>query len=125
MPFGARLDAGQRGLRRLLHHLAEFARQLHAAATVRERRFDLQDFAADFRPRESERESDLAVCGHVLLPEADGAEHLAHAFGVTISLNSSPLFVGHEFARDLAAARADLAFEVADARLARVVADDF
>jgi hypothetical protein len=108
--LASRLDAGQSGLRRLLHNLAEFARELHAAAPVGERRFDLQDFAANFRPREAEREADLAMRGSLLLAETDGSEHLAHAFRGDDLFKLFVLIFSDKLARHLAAARTDLAF---------------
>src|SRR5215213_8960799 len=122
--LGARLDAGERGLRRLLHDFAELARELHPAAAVRERGLYLQDLAADLGPREPQSEPDLRRGRHVRLPEANRAEHLAHDLGRDYHLELFALAVGHELARDLAAARAYLAFEITDAGLARVVADD-
>jgi hypothetical protein len=77
--FGASTNASERGLCRLLHHVAEFAGERHASATFNQRRFDLQHLAADLRPGKSGSQTDLALCGDALLAELDRAEHLTHA----------------------------------------------
>ena len=75
--FSARLDASQRRLRGFLHHVAKFAGQRHPAAAFGQRRFDLQNFAADFGPGQAGGQSDFAFRGDALLTKLDRAEHLA------------------------------------------------
>ena len=80
--FCSRADASQRGLRRLLHHVTEFAGKRHAATTFNKRRFDLKHFAADFCPGESGCESDFTLARDALLSELDRTEHLANSFRI-------------------------------------------
>ena len=103
-PFGARLDAGQRSLRRFLHHVAEFAGERHGPAAFDQGGFDLQYFAANFCPRQASCQTDFAFCGHALLAKLDWSQHLLHALGANQIFKIRSDIFAHEFARYLATA---------------------
>src|SRR5690606_1839421 len=114
---GVRLRVGERGARRLLHHVAELAGEDQPALAGRDRGLDEEDVAAHRRVVHAGRDAHEVVVGLGLRREALGAEVLLeaalgdpHALG--LALGYAP--------RGLARQRADEALEVADARLARV-----
>ena len=125
--FGSRTNTSQRGLCRFLHHVAEFSGERHAATTLDQRSFNLEHFATDFSPRQTSRQSDFAFGTDTLLTKLDRTQHLADA----LSVNYNDIFrgfvclFGDKLTRQLAAARADLAFEIANARFASVVTNNF
>ena len=123
--FGARLNASQRGLPGFLHHFAQLTSELHAAAPFGQGGFDLQHLAAHFRPCQASRQTNFAFCGDTLLAELDRPEHLLHARRANYVLKVRAHAFRDELARHLTAAGAKLAFEIAHAGFARVVADDF
>ena len=57
---GARADVGERGARRLLHHIAKLARDHQAALARHRHHLDRQQRAAVRGPREAGRDADLA-----------------------------------------------------------------
>ena len=109
---------GQRGLRGLLHHVAELAGDRQPALAGHRGRLDEEHVAADRRPRQAGRHARLARAPARLRLEARAPEQLAHArrghgdLALVLALGDAP--------RDLAADRADLALEAAHAGLARV-----
>ena len=119
----ARLDQRQRGLRALLHHVAELAGQDQPAVAGHARGLDEQDVAADRRPGEAGRDA-----GHAGAHRHLGLE-LARRRG---SPRRSAASIAHAASASPSAMRtaawrssvADLALEVAHAGLARVVVDD-
>ena len=64
---------------RFLHDFAKFSRERHGAATLYQRRFDLQYFAPDFCPGQSRRQTDLALVVNLLGAEFGFAEELSGA----------------------------------------------
>ena len=116
-----RAEPRQRGARRLLHDVAELAGQGQRAGAGHPRRFDEQHFAAGRRPRQADRDARiLGALLHLLVEELRRAEHLDD--DVRRDLDRR-LVAFRAPPRDLAAERADLALEVADAGLARVAAN--
>ena len=95
---------------------------MSAAAALHARRLDEQHFAAGRRPGQTDRDARiLRAVLDLLVEEARRAEHLDDDLGRDDDLGLVPFGAA---ARHLAAERADLALEVADAGLARVAADD-
>src|SRR5215510_10480496 len=123
--FGSGTDARERRLCGLLHDVAQFAGQSHAAAAFYECRFDLQYLASDLGPRQSSGESDLALRSNALLTKLDWTKHLAHAFGIDRVFRILGRRFGNELARQFAAARTNLTFEIANASFACVVTNHF
>ena len=110
---------------RFLHYLAELSGQGHIAFAADQRGFDLQNVAADLGPRQAVHQADLALAGDVLFAVTNGAEQFLNLFSVDDDLKIV-LVIGRDIlAGDLSKARADLAFEIANARLACVMADRF
>ena len=111
----------QRGPRRLFHHVAELTGQRQRAGARHARRLHEEHFAADRRPCEADGHARiLRTLLHLLVEKPRRAEHLDHH--VPRDLDRRFVAFGAP-ARHLAAERADLALEVADAGLAGVAAD--
>src|SRR5215218_783387 len=121
-PAGVRAHVRERGLRGLLHDLAELAGDRELAGAGHRARLDEQHVAADGRPGQAGGDPGLARAALDVGGEARAAEQLAHlrACGRDLLLEAAL----RNLARDLAADRADLALEPAHAGLARVQADD-
>src|SRR5215212_3975144 len=117
-------DASQRGLRRFLHDIAEFSRKGYATASFDEGGFNLQHFAADFSPGQSGGQTDFTIRRDTLLSKLDRAEHFANAFRIDHDARVFIRLFSDKLTRKLAAARSDLAFEIADAGLASVVTNN-
>src|SRR4051812_18662543 len=109
-------------LRGLLHHVAELAGDGETALARHRTRLDEQHVAADRRPRQAGGHAGLARAALGLGDEARLAEQLVHALGGDARSRGGAVALRHS-PGDLAAHRADLALEVADARLARVLGD--
>ena len=60
-----------------------------------------------------------------MLPELDRTEHLLHSLRTNFILEISGDGLADKFPRNLSATRTDFALEIAHARLARVVTNDF
>ena len=114
-PFGARLDAGQRSLRRFLHDVSKLAGQRHCAAALYQSRFDLEDFAAHLCPGKTGCQADFTFSRNPLLAELDWSKHLLHALGANQILEIRRDVFTHEFPRYFATTRSDLALEIAHA----------
>ena len=116
-------DVGERGLRRLLHHVAELAGDGELAFAVEHLHFSSEDAAADFGPRQAGDQADFALFVRFGVAELGHAEKFADVLRGDFFLVLRAAF--DDLAGDLAADVADFALEVADAGFARVVADDF
>src|SRR5262245_22638000 len=68
--------AGQRCFRRFLHHLAQLPCQRYLAFSFDERRFNLQNIAANLGPCEAVNETYFTLASDVLLSEPDRPEKL-------------------------------------------------
>ena len=119
--IGAAADVGERGLRRLLHDVAELARQDELALALEHGDFSRQDRTADFGPGHARRDADLRLLLRLRLQELHAAEEVRQ---VAARHADGRLFALDDLARGLAADLADEALELAHARLARVVLDD-
>ena len=119
--IGAAADVGERGLRRLLHDVAELARQDELALALKHGDFSRQDRTADFGPGHARRDADLRLLLRLRLQELHAAEEVRQ---VAARHADRRLFALDDLARGLAADLADEALELAHARLARVVLDD-
>ena len=63
--LGPRAHVAQRGLRRLLHHVAELAGERQLALAGHQRRFGDEHLAADFGPGQAGGDADLVLLlGH-------------------------------------------------------------
>src|SRR6266704_739161 len=82
--FSASFNAGQRGLRRFLHHIAKFAGKHDAATAFGQSCLDLEDFAADFRPGEPGRKAHFALGSHGVLTKLDWTKHVANSGSVDL-----------------------------------------
>jgi hypothetical protein len=112
----------QRGLRRLLHHVAELTRELHLAGAMHARGLDEEDLAAHaVHARPVATPGLLGALGH-LAGELLRAEVRPQVVDV-VDLVGADVALG-DLHRDAADHRRDLALEAADAGLAGVVLDD-
>src|SRR5690606_20006656 len=105
-----------------LHHIAELASVDQLALAGDYRRFDREQFTADFRPCESRDLSDLIILlGPPITITAD-----AEVFREVMVRDADHALAWSEqqLLDDLAADVRELTFEVSDAGFARVVADD-
>src|SRR5580658_197677 len=116
-------NVAERGLRRLLHHVAKLAGDGELALAVEHLYFGGEDTAAYFGPCEAGHEADFALFVHLGVAELGHAEKLDHVRFRDLFLVLGVVLdhAAGYFAADVA----DLALEVADARFARVIADDF
>src|SRR5205823_4699905 len=117
----ARQDAAERRLRRLLHDVAEAAREREALLPRHARRLDEEDVAAVRRPGEADGYPGILRPLRHLGEEALRPEVLADLVGGAHDGLGPPLGDG---ARHLPADPPDLSLQVAEPRLARVAADD-
>ena len=118
----ARLDERQRRLRAFLHHVAELAGQDQLARCPACARLDEQDVAADRRPRETGRDAGHAAAHRDFgLELARAEDRVQDRRGPIVTCLRGAFGDAH---RDVAQHVADLALEIAHARLARVVVDD-
>ncbi len=119
--MGPRADVGHGRLRRLLHHVAQFAGERQLALAVHHRGFGAQNRAADFSPGQAGDQADLALL------VGQGVAKLNHAQEVVDVVLPDGDVVGlaflHHLARHLAADVANFAFQVADSGFARVGAN--
>src|SRR5215211_2677498 len=117
-----RAHVGERGLRGLLHHVAELAGDRQPPGAGHRAGLDEEHVAADRRPRQPRRHAGLLRAPLDVGREARAAEQLAH-----LRRGRGDLALERalgDTAGDLAAHGADLALEPAHARLARVLLDD-
>jgi len=119
--FGTAADVGERGLRRLLHDVAELARQDELALALEHGDFRRQDVAADFGPGHARNDADLRLLLRLRLDELLAAEEVGQ---VVARHADGRFFALDDLARGLAADLTDEALELAYARLARVIFDD-
>ena len=111
----------ERGLRRLPHHVAELSGDRERALARVRGRLDEEDVAADGRVGEAGGDPGLGGALARVGREAARPEPLAGPGLVDLDARRAVL---GDLARRLAAQVGDSPFEVADARLARVLADD-
>ena len=119
--LGARLQVGQRGRGRLLHHLAQLARELQLALARGQRGLDEDDLAAGRRPHQAGRDARTVDALRDLVEETALAERGAHLLLVVHALEA---LAGRDLGHVAADQGGDLALQVAHAGLARVLADD-
>src|SRR6185503_15254855 len=100
-------------LRGLLHDVAELPGQAQPALAAHGERLHEEHVAAHGGPRESGRDADLVALELLVLEVLDGAQHLLDRRGRD---PVAPRLALRDGDRDLAADRADLALEVAQAR---------
>ncbi len=124
-PQGLRTPANvaERGLRRLLHHVAQLAGDGELALAVEYLHFRGEDAAAHLGPGKARDQADFALFMHFGVTEFGHAEELADVRGRELFLVLEAAL--DDLAGHLAADVADLALQVADSGLARVVANDF
>ena len=120
---GAAAHDGHRGLNRFLHHVAELTGLNELALARHDRRLDREQLAADFGPRKPGDLADLIVLLRAPVTESTHAEVLSTRLRV-IDAHHVLARLQQQLLDDLAADVRDLALEVADAGLARVVAND-
>src|SRR6516164_8192012 len=118
---GARLRQRERRLRAFPHHLAELAGKDELAAARNPRRLDEQDVAPGRRPGKPSGDAGHARAHrHLVLetprPENDGQRGAIDAHALDPALGDAH--------GDMAADRTDQPLQIANARFARVVADD-
>ena len=113
---------GERGLRGLAHDLAELPGDGQPAGARHRRRLDEEHLAAHRRPRQAGGDPRDLRAPALLGEYPPRAQMLPRPLGRNGDL-ALGLALG-DLACDLAADRADLALEVADAGLARVLVDD-
>ena len=111
-----------RDLRGLLHHVAELTREDELVAVLVGRRLDEEDVAT--RRRRGEAGRHAGHCGPLrgLAKHLLAAERVAH--GGLVDLDGGLDLLRRDLRRGLAQDRPELALELADARLARVLGDD-
>src|SRR6185503_9885666 len=105
------LDQAVRGLRALLHHVAELAGELQAPAARRAGRLDEQDVAADRGPGKACRHARYAGAHRHLVLEPHGPEDPLDVLHADMALVALAL---GELDRDRAQHAADLALQVTD-----------
>src|SRR5579863_9413308 len=120
--MGAAAHVSQCGLRRFLHDVAELAGDGELAFAVEDLHFSRQDGAADLGPCQAGDKAYFALLVGFGIAEPGNAEELGDVVGGELFAMLGALL--NDLARHLAAHVADLAFQVADAGFARVVADD-
>src|SRR5581483_2229175 len=118
---GVRAHPRERRLRRLPHHLAELPGDAKPAAARIRRRLDEEHVAAGGGVGEPGRDAGLGGALAHLAREAPRPQPLAETLLVEADLLRLPL---RDLRRRLPADVGDPALEVANARLARVLADD-
>ena len=117
----AALDEGQRGLRALLHDVAQLSGEDEPAASLDPARLDEEDVAAHRRPGEPRGHPGDGQAHGDLPLEAAWSEDRRQVFDIQVDGCSGTLGDLHRHAaEDLA----DLALEVSYPRLAGVIADD-
>ena len=121
-PESARTNVRHRGLGRFLHYVAQFAGECQFAFAIDHGRFGAQNGAAHFGPGESCNQADFALFMRQRVAEFQNSQELADILGG--EGNWVILAFLHHLAGDFAAYIADLAFEIANSRFARVGADD-
>ena len=122
--FLVRFHVAQPDPRRFAHHVAQLPGEDEVAFRPRHlRRFDEEHLATCGRPRQAGRHAGLLRPQRRLEVIARLAQELAHLVGVDIQRAFALPRPFRHLRRHLAADLADLAFQLADARLARVVAD--
>ncbi len=112
---------GPRGARGLLHDVAELSGQDELALAAHQRGLDEHDVAAGRRVVHARRNADLVLAGHLLGVDVGAAEERPDVFGTDLGRLD---LAGGDAARDLARELAELALELAHARLARVAGND-
>ena len=117
----ARTGVGERGLRGLLHHLAELAGQDQTAAPGNSRGLDEEHVAAAHSGSEAGGDADLVGFSGQLPAEARRAEVVVEVAGID---GDRVDIAAGDASGDAAANAAQLAFEVANAGFAGVGADD-
>ena len=85
----------------------------------------MQDFAANFRPSQSGCQANFAFGRDTLLAELDWPQHFLHAISADHIFKTFLDVFGDELASHLAAAGTNLAFQIAHAGFARIVANNF
>ena len=119
---GVRAYPRERDLRRLLHHVAELARQHEALVAVHSRRLDEEDVAAGAGDGEAGRDAGDGGALGGLLPEALAAERVTDEL---LGDDERRLDLGgSDPRRGLAQQLPELALELSDTRLACVLAHD-
>jgi len=119
--LGAHLEQGECGLRRFFHDLAELAREDEAASAGGAAGLDEEDVAAVRRPGEAGGDAGHAGAQGHLVFVAAGAQDGVEIGDVDVAL--AGLALG-DLDGDVTRDAADLALEIAQARLARVIAHD-
>ena len=118
-----RADERERGERRFLHDVAEFARQAHVALAFHDGGFYRKRYAADRRPGEPDRRADFRLFFHFVFNKPRRAEiFFRRLFG---NGNFHAFFDVRRRYRDFAAYGAYGAFQRAHARFHSVPFDDF
>src|ERR1700722_1675250 len=116
-----RLDVAFRRLHRFLHHVAELAGGRDLALAGHDHRFDRQQLAADLGPGQPGCDADQIGLLHLAIAEAANA-------GVFLQIparDRDALQLAHQdFLDRLAGKIGELALEIPDAGLARVIADE-
>ena len=118
---GAVLDDAERGLRALLHHIAQLSGEDEPSAAGRGRRLDEQDVAADRRPGEPRRHARDAGAHRDLVLEDRRPEN---AQKIAVRDRDRTALALRDPHGGLAQHPADLALQTANASLARVALDD-
>ena len=115
-------DVGQGGLGRFLHHVPKGARDQDLAAPAHAGRFDKEDVASALGPGETDRDPGAVGALGDLTEELERPEIAGDVLAADDHGSLRALL--HQTARDLPADRRDLAFQVANACLRRVLVDD-
>src|SRR2546422_6923156 len=120
-PIRMGLGVGERRAGRLFHHVAELARQAQISLAAHHARLDEHDVAADRRVIHPRGHADLVLPRHALGVDPGPADEIGDVGSVHGDARSLP---DRDLTGDLAAQLADLALQLAYARLARVARDD-
>src|SRR5690606_24532437 len=121
---GSRSGVGERGVRRLLHHVASPAGDPDTTVPRHGRHLDGDDLAADLRRAEPDREPDLAATEIRLESKPPGTEELLDPLLVDVDGAVRIGLAAHDHRCHLAEQLAHGAVETANTCLASVGADD-
>ena len=108
-----------------MHYFAEFSGERHRTAAFNQSRLDLQHFTTNFSPGEAGGQTNFTFGGDALLAKLNRSQHFLRAIRAHYIFRIRSCICGDKLAGHLAAARTNLALQIADPGFARVVSNDF